>query len=103
MNHNIQHKILIYPNFNVHYSNKIKSIIIINPNTEEIKSLEMLNVLGQTIYTNTSVPNDSYTEFKIENIQTGTYIINIETNKDSIIKGRNCISLYYNNTNSIIK
>ena len=46
----------------------------------------MLNVLGQTIYTNTSVPNDSYTEFKIENIQTGTYIINIETNKDSIIK-----------------
>jgi hypothetical protein len=73
-------------NFNVHYSNKIKSIIIINPNTEEIKSLEMLNVLGQTIYINTSVPNDSYTEFKIENIQTGTYIINIETNKDSIIK-----------------
>ena len=73
-------------NFNTHYSNNIKSIIIINPNTEEIKSVEMLNILGQTIYKNTSVPNDSYTEFKIDNLQTGTYIINIETSKETIIK-----------------
>ncbi|MCK0109378.1 choice-of-anchor D domain-containing protein [Flavobacteriaceae bacterium S0825] len=73
-------------NFNVHYSNSINSIIIINPNTEEIKSLKMLNILGQTIYTNTNVPNDSYTEYKIDNLQTGTYIINIETSKEIITK-----------------
>lgn len=73
-------------NFNVHYSNKIKSIIIINPSTEEIKSLEMFNVLGQVIYRNTNLPNENYTEFKIDNLQAGTYIINIETSEETIIK-----------------
>jgi hypothetical protein len=73
-------------NFNVHYSNNIKSIIVINPDTEEIKGLKMLNILGQVIYRNTNVPNENYTEFKIDNLQTGTYIINIETEKETIIK-----------------
>jgi hypothetical protein len=73
-------------NFDVHYSNNIKSIIIINPNAEGIKSVEMLNILGQTIYINTNVPNDSYTEYKIDNLHTGTYIINIQTSKEIITK-----------------
>ncbi len=72
--------------FNVHYSNNINSIIIINPDTEEIKSIEMLNILGQTIYKNTKTLNDSYAQFKIDNLQTGTYIINIETSKETFIK-----------------
>lgn len=73
-------------NFDVHYSNSINSIIIINPHIQEIKGVEMYNILGQSVYRNTNVQKENYTEFKIDNLRTGTYIINIQTNKETIIK-----------------
>ena len=46
----------------------------------------MYNILGQSVYRNTNIQKENYTEFKIDNLRTGTYIINIQTSKETIIK-----------------
>ncbi len=33
----------------IHFSNELESIVLINPTYKDIKSIEMLNVLGQSI------------------------------------------------------
>ncbi len=75
-----------FTNFDVHYANSINSIIIKNPNTEEIKGIEMQNILGQTIYRNTNIPTENYTEIKTNDLNIGAYIISIKTNNETIIK-----------------
>ncbi|WP_347925435.1 choice-of-anchor D domain-containing protein [Pontimicrobium sp. SW4] len=69
-----------------HYSNSIKSIIIINPSNRNINGVEMINILGQSVYKNESVNNSSYNEVRVQNINAGAYIITIKTEKETIIK-----------------
>jgi len=71
---------------NTHYSNSIKSIIIINPNNKNINGVEMINILGQYVYSQNNTLNDSYMELKVANISPGAYVINIKTEKETITK-----------------
>jgi hypothetical protein len=71
--------------FDVHYTNSIESIVIVNPNLHEIKTLELFNILSQSIYKNDDVLTESYSKFKLSGLSSGTYIIKIETNESKII------------------
>jgi len=71
---------------NTHYSNSIKSIIIINPNNKNINGVEMINILGQYVYSQNNTLNDSYMELKVANISPGAYVIKLKTTKGNLTK-----------------
>ena len=70
----------------VHYSNAIESIVVVNPTFKHIKSIEMFNVLGQSIYTVDHVSETDYAEYKVSNLSSGTYIIKLNTEFGTISK-----------------
>jgi hypothetical protein len=70
----------------VHYSNAIESIVLINPTMQSIKSIEMSNILGQTITDIKNITNENYKEIEVKNLSSGTYIIKLRTDNGTISK-----------------
>ena len=65
----------------VHFSNEKESIVLFNPTSKNVKSVELVNILGQSIYNFNKKTNENYIEYKTNQIRTGTYIIKIETDE----------------------
>ncbi|WP_197429328.1 LamG-like jellyroll fold domain-containing protein [Winogradskyella endarachnes] len=61
------------------YSNDIEKIVIINPYYFDIKSMHLYNVLGQSVYNNNAITLSNYSEYSIDNLSSGTYIIKLQT------------------------
>ncbi len=72
--------------FAVYYSNDLGSIVIVNPNEIEIKSIGMHNVIGQMIFRQDRVPADRYINYRLTNLSTGTYVIQLQTEEGQITK-----------------
>lgn len=70
----------------VHYSNGIKSVVLINPTSKAIKSIEITNVLGQKIHTIQNVSNENYKEIEVKNLISGAYIIKLITENGTVSK-----------------
>ncbi len=68
------------------YSNDIEKIVLINPNSIEVKSIEMFNLLGQSITTINNISESGYSEYDVKNLSTGTYIIKLYTVSGSVSK-----------------
>ena len=66
-------------NLDVHYSNSIESIVLVNPTLKEIYSIELLNILGQSVCNIKDSTNENYVEFKVDNLSAGAYIIKLKT------------------------
>ncbi|RLD26424.1 MAG: MAM protein, partial [Bacteroidetes bacterium] len=75
-----------FDSLDTHFSNALESIIIINPTLKNIKSVELVNILGQSVYSIQDIPNINYSEFKTNNISSGTYIIKLETETGTLTK-----------------
>ncbi|NNF75969.1 MAG: T9SS type A sorting domain-containing protein, partial [Flavobacteriaceae bacterium] len=72
---------------NVYFSNDSESIVVVNPSNFKIESIVMFNVIGQKIYSATTINSDtSYAEYKVSNLSTGTYILKIESELGNITK-----------------
>jgi hypothetical protein len=67
------------------YSNQSKKLILINPNLIDIKSIELFNMLGQSIYTNSAVSKSHFSAYDVKNLKTGTYIIKLSTRNGSVV------------------
>jgi hypothetical protein len=67
------------------YSNDIQKLILINPNLLDIKSIELFNIIGQSIYVNNAISESGYSEYDVKNLSTGTYIIKLSTGSGSVI------------------
>jgi len=63
----------------VSYINTNESILIQNPTLMKIKSIEMFNVIGQSIFTVDEVKTETQTEIKTNKLSAGTYIIKLKT------------------------
>ncbi|WP_417867570.1 LamG-like jellyroll fold domain-containing protein [Xanthomarina gelatinilytica] len=63
----------------VSYINTNESISIQNPTLMKIKSIEMFNVIGQSIFTVDEVKTETQTEIKTNKLSAGTYIIKLKT------------------------
>lgn len=63
----------------VSYINTNESISIQNPTLMKIKSIEMFNVIGQSIFTMDDVETEAQTEIKTNKLSAGTYIIKLKT------------------------
>jgi len=70
----------------IHYSNEMESIIIINPTLQQVESVEMTNMLGQTIYTLNNVLSKNHQEIELKNLSSGAYIINLKTQNGTVSK-----------------
>ncbi len=71
---------------NVFYSNKKSSLVIQNPNLTILKSAELFNILGQSVYKFDKIGNEDYQEFKTIRLQAGTYTIKLKTSENIISK-----------------
>ncbi|APX99945.1 LamG-like jellyroll fold domain-containing protein [Lacinutrix venerupis] len=69
-----------------YFANNNETIVINNPEFEIIKSVELFNILGQSIIKYTEIENDSIIELKTSNISTGAYIIEINTENGKLSK-----------------
>ena len=73
-------------NLEIHFSNTTKNMVIDNQSLLGIKSIEMYNILGQSIYKFTEIPNEAYNEFKTKNLNPGSYIMKLETEIGTLAK-----------------
>ena len=72
--------------FEVFYNNDAENIVIQNPTLVEVESLELFNILGQSIFYSNEIETENYTEIKVSNLSAGTYIINLNTESGKISK-----------------
>ncbi|MGG5487141.1 choice-of-anchor D domain-containing protein [Gaetbulibacter sp. PBL-D1] len=70
----------------VYYDNTSKNIVLLNPGLLEVKHMEMLNILGQSITTIDNITQSNNSEYEVKNLSTGTYIIKIHTVSGSVSK-----------------
>ncbi len=70
----------------VFYSNELHSIIVQNPDSKEIRSVEMYNVLGQSVIKLNTKSTKNYLEYSTSQIKTGVYALKIETEFGKISK-----------------
>jgi len=70
----------------VFYSNDIESLVLLNPNYKEVKSIELFNIVGQSIHTIKDISELDYSEYEVKNLSTGTYIVKINTASGSVSK-----------------
>jgi hypothetical protein len=70
----------------VYYSNESKSIVLVNPNLTEIKNIELLNILGQSITIFNKVGEQEISEYKVKNLSAGTYVLKMNTVSGSVSK-----------------
>ncbi|NNL83385.1 MAG: T9SS type A sorting domain-containing protein, partial [Winogradskyella sp.] len=68
------------------YSNDLEKIILINPNGIQIENIVLYNMLGQAIQTINTVSENGYSEYEVNNLSTGTYIIKLNTASGSVSK-----------------
>ena len=75
-----------FGSLDIHFSNRLESIIVINPALKNIQSVELFNILGQTVYSIKNIPSVNYSEFKAKNISSGTYILKLNTETGTLTK-----------------
>lgn len=63
----------------VYFSNEEMNVVVHNPNSQYIKSVEMINILGQTLFKKDIDSNDDYLKYNASQMKTGTYVLKIET------------------------
>ncbi len=72
--------------FDVYYNNDSSNLIIRNTNLIEINSVDLFNIIGQSIYSSNEIELNDYTEIKVSNLSSGTYIINMDTAQGKLSK-----------------
>ncbi|MCB0447304.1 MAG: choice-of-anchor D domain-containing protein [Gelidibacter sp.] len=70
----------------IYYANDTEHIVLLNPKLKDISSIEMLNMLGQTIHKVNTVASNEYSEYEVKNLSTGSYILKINTVSGSVSK-----------------
>ncbi|GAA4246427.1 GEVED domain-containing protein [Winogradskyella damuponensis] len=67
-----------------YYTSSRNKIVVLNPTHVEIKTLEVYNMLGQSVYSIENYFDGSYNEYQLTGVSTGSYVIKITT-KDGIL------------------
>jgi len=76
----------VIDDLDVYYANETESIVLLNPTFKNIKSIEMFNLLGQSIKTFNDNEETEQSEYKVKDLSTGTYIIKLYTDNGVVSK-----------------
>ncbi|TWO30669.1 choice-of-anchor D domain-containing protein [Seonamhaeicola sediminis] len=71
---------------NFYFSNEKQSIILHNPKLKDIKSIDIFNILGQSVTRFSKIGKANHMELKTHNLKPGTYIIKTETIEGTLSK-----------------
>lgn len=63
---------------NLYYAIGRKKIVVLNPTNEDLKSMEIINMLGQSV-ARIGTFEGSYNEYGLPQLSAGTYIVNLTT------------------------
>lgn len=70
----------------VYYSNEKANIVINNPKSKQIENIEMLNILGQTLFKYHTNTTQNHLEYNTQQITPGNYILKIDSEYGSVSK-----------------
>ncbi|WP_100615253.1 choice-of-anchor D domain-containing protein [Confluentibacter citreus] len=77
---------VVNENIQVYFSNEKESIVIHNPSSKHLKSVELISILGQSMNTFNIDNTLDYMEYKTNQLSAGVYLIKIQTEKGAISK-----------------
>ena len=60
-------------------------IIVLNPNRLDIDNITVYNTLGQLVYEKATAFNSEYSEYNLEELSTGTYVVKMTTSNKVVI------------------
>lgn len=63
----------------VFYNLETESIALYNPNVADVTSIALYNIMGQEVTKINDISELDYSEYKVKNLSTGTYILKIDT------------------------
>jgi hypothetical protein len=69
-----------------YYSNELESVVLLNPTFVDVKSIELLNILGQSVHSIDTIASNAYSEYIVQNLSAGSYILKINTESGSVSK-----------------
>ncbi|MGV6831590.1 MAG: LamG-like jellyroll fold domain-containing protein [bacterium] len=72
--------------FDINYTNDIESIVLTNNQNVEVSQIELINILGQNVFSTTEISTQSRSVFEVKNLSTGTYIIKVKTPEATFAK-----------------
>lgn len=70
----------------IYYANNSENLVLVNPDLKNIKSIEMFNIMGQSICTIKPVENTIHSEYKVKNLSSGAYIVKVITDNGTTSK-----------------
>lgn len=73
-------------NIQFYFANNNETIVVNNPKLVDIKSIELFNILGQSIIKFNDLEIQNRSEFKTNNISTGHYVLEIKTDNGKLSK-----------------
>ncbi|OZV69682.1 LamG-like jellyroll fold domain-containing protein [Winogradskyella aurantia] len=68
------------------FSNDIEQLVLVNPKGIDIESIELFNIMGQSILTIDSIITSSYNTYSVGDLSMGAYIIKLKTPNREITK-----------------
>ncbi|WP_422103832.1 LamG-like jellyroll fold domain-containing protein [Winogradskyella sp.] len=63
----------------MYYSSNRGKIVVLNPKLIELEQMQLYNINGQVVYTNTDLWQETYNEYQLQDLSTGVYIIQLKT------------------------
>ena len=69
----------------VYYALNRSKLVVLNSNNKKIKNIELYNIFGQSVYSNVSINEESYSEIQLGNLSVGTYIIKLVTAENGVL------------------
>jgi hypothetical protein len=75
-----------FEKLNIYYTNAKESLILINPNYQKIKAIDVFNILGQNTHSFSNVSSLNHAEIELKNLSTGTYIVKLHTENGTLSK-----------------
>ncbi len=75
----------IMEDLGMYYSISRKKLVVLNPNNIEIKHIEVINMLGQSVYKLNNIFEGGYIEYDLQNLNSGAYVVTMVTSTDSTL------------------
>ncbi len=69
----------------VYYALNRNKLVVLNSKNKKIRSIELYNIFGQSVYSNASINEESYSEIQLRNLSPGTYIIKLVTSENGVL------------------
>ena len=70
----------------IYYVIDNENLVLLNPTLQNIKRIEMFNLLGQSVADFKTIEQAPYSEYKVKNLSTGAYIVKMFTESGSVTK-----------------